>query len=650
MQLVGMPLTVPGVRYFAKTNNFSAQIRSKSGGGLEYALASMPKNIQNAVRKDCIAALVLADIKPVIVKPLEIALRESTKLNALNEKQRRIADARLAVVNKVTELEAHLSRVKAVGLVIKHAKEGGLDKSLMAYIAIANAKNNTQSRVLSQRTLMQWVIDASRCKTPQERLQVLAPAIRRAAPLESLAWLPSFLMFYQKTNGVSVIEAYGSFVKACADKNIAYPSIHQVYRGLDKMNELERNAYRVTGSALKAKLPYVKRDWQVLGVNGCWIGDGTAMKLKVAHPDHGRPFIPELTMVIDGASRYIVGWSVSLAENTLAVADAIRVGVEKHGVPLIYYSDNGAGQTSKLLDADLTGIFARLNINHQTGIPGNPQGRGIIERVNKTIAQRIARQFPTYFGGKSDREATRKMLVAVNSVANAQMQNKELTQKQTANAKKYPLPSWAQFLEMCAVGVDWYNNEHIHSELLMTPLAARTAQLVGTSLDMLSINDTRDLFRPEVTRIVQRGWINLFNNDYFSLELANFDGKTVRVSFDIHNASDVIIRDMQGVFICHAKWNGNTRDAFAKPFVDKVKDERREHRRKLALSKLAEIEAEHKSYTVDQPDFSSLFDVTSEDVTSEIGSEDDASVNAPEPIFLFESERDDYQAKKKVIN
>ncbi|MGL9774944.1 MAG: hypothetical protein ACR5LG_15890 [Sodalis sp. (in: enterobacteria)] len=62
-------------------------------------------------------------------------------------------------------------------------------------------------------------------------------------------------------------------------------------------------------------------------VNGCWIADGKSLNMKVAHPIHGRLFTPESTLVLDGRSRYLVGWSLSLAENAIAVADAWRYAI-----------------------------------------------------------------------------------------------------------------------------------------------------------------------------------------------------------------------------------------------------------------------------------------------------------------------------------
>uniref|UniRef100_UPI000AAD8117 DDE-type integrase/transposase/recombinase n=1 Tax=Methylogaea oryzae TaxID=1295382 RepID=UPI000AAD8117 len=131
---------------------------------------------------------------------------------------------------------------------------------------------------------------------------------------------------------------------------------------------------RATGAAWRAIMPCTRRDWAGLSPMDVWVGDGHTFKAKVQHPDHGRPFAPEVTLVMDCASRKVVGWAVSLSENQIAVSEALSHGFKQYGRPLIYYSDNGAGQTAKLLDAPVTGLLARLGIDHQTGIPGNPQG------------------------------------------------------------------------------------------------------------------------------------------------------------------------------------------------------------------------------------------------------------------------------------
>src|SRR5699024_4338503 len=84
-----------------------------------------------------------------------------------------------------------------------------------------------------------------------------------------------------------------------------------------------------------------------------WVGDGHCMKLMAFNPATGNTFRPEVTLVMDAGQRFIVGWSLSLSENVVAVADALRHGMSQHGIPLIYYSDNGGGEKNRVLDADI---------------------------------------------------------------------------------------------------------------------------------------------------------------------------------------------------------------------------------------------------------------------------------------------------------
>ncbi|MDC4236333.1 Mu transposase C-terminal domain-containing protein, partial [Pasteurella multocida] len=368
-------------------------------------------------------------------------------------------------------------------------------------------------------------------------------------------------------------------------------SIDRVRRALSKLPRHIKEIGRKTGAEMRALQTYVKRDWSCLLANDVWVGDGHSMKMKVQHPDHGRPFIPELTMVMDAPSRFIVGWSVSLSENALAVADAIRHGVENHGIPAIYYSDNGGGEKNWMLDGDITGMLPRLGINHQTGIPGNPQGRGIIERVNKTIALRIARQFDTYHGTGADRDTVRKTSTAVISLDKAIRKGAtELTEKQ--KWAKGKLPTWQQFIDAVQVEIDRYNNHHIHREIGTTPARKRRELLAKAEIIYITAVEARDLFRPSLLRVAQRGWINLFNNVYFSQKLLDVDGQQVQVSIDIHDPSSVIIRQKNGTYICEAMLDGNKRDAFPMSLVEKARKDRAQGRLKRKQEKVDEINAE----------------------------------------------------------
>lgn len=641
LRLQNLPTTKKAVLTRAKKQNWESRKRVGKGGGVEYALCSLPQTLQDEIRTKFAVSIVKA--KP---KSLPADLRQ-VELKTLTEKQREVAGARMALVAQVAQLEQAQPRYKAIKFFCEQIKRGGISSDLMRLVETANNKKG-KNRTLSDRTLNQWVLDYEKADTPEERLKALAPMQRVAKKAEEIVWLPDFLAIYRQTNGINVAEAYHYFSAEWdarfADEPLRLemkPSIDQVRAALAKLPKHIKEIGRKTGSELRALNTYVKRDWSVLQVNDVWVGDGHAMKLKVAHPEHGRPFIPEVTLIMDAACRFIVGWSASLAENVLAVADALRYGVERYGIPAIYYSDNGGGEKNWMLDGDITGMLPRLGINHQTGIPGNPQGRGIIERVHQTILYRIARQFETYHGTGADRDTIRQVSTAVISLDKAKRKGAtQLTPKQQWAIGK--LPSWNQFLDAVQAGVDWYNNEHVHSEIGMTPVQKRRQLMEKMNPDDLVFVtpvEARDLFRPSTLRVAQRGWLQLFNNYYFSAKLLDVDGQKVQVMFDIHDPSQVIVRKQDGTFVCYAELDGNKRDAFPMPFVEKTRQERSDRRLKNVLEKADEIQAERNPVvTIEHQQGFEL-----------LRTKPKAKQEAT-PIFLTKADKEAWEQRKKLVN
>ena len=628
------------VNRLARKEKWQSQpLKGVKGGGVEYALSSLPELVQMELQKKFVCSV----SKP---KSLPADLRQ-VELKTLTEKQREVAGARMALVAQVAQLEQAQPRYKAIKFFCEQIKRGGISSDLMRLVETANNKKG-KNRTLSDRTLNQWVLDYEKADTPEERLKALAPMQRVAKKAEEIVWLPDFLAIYRQTNGINVAEAYHYFSAEWdarfADEPLRLemkPSIDQVRAALAKLPKHIKEIGRKTGSELRALHTYVKRDWSVLQVNDVWVGDGHAMKLKVAHPEHGRPFIPEVTLIMDASCRFIVGWSASLAENVLAVADALRYGVERYGIPAIYYSDNGGGEKNWMLDGDITGMLPRLGINHQTGIPGNPQGRGIIERVHQTILYRIARQFETYHGTGADRDTIRQVSTAVISLDKARRKGAtQLTLKQQWAVGK--LPSWNQFLDAVQAGVDWYNNEHVHSEIGMTP-AQKRRQLMEkmTSDDLVFVTpvEARDLFRPSTLRVAQRGWLQLFNNYYFSAKLLDVDGQKVQVMFDIHDPSQVIVRKQDGTFVCYAELDGNKRDAFPMPYVEKTRQERHARRAKLKQEQLDEIHEE----------LNPIITIEHQQGFELLRTKPKAKQEAT-PIFLTKADKEAWEQRKKLVN
>ncbi|EGE6597341.1 DDE-type integrase/transposase/recombinase [Escherichia coli] len=623
--LPGMPGTAQGVRYSIRKLASSEHFRRKRAGSktIEYSIDCLPPVTQRALRERHVAQLmatapqeittqppVKRERKQNVVQPVE-AYRGSPqlveeRLNALTENQRKVAEARIALVCEVLRIsqEPGFSCASAIRFIVSRLAQGNLEERLESLVITANARKGKE-RTLSAITLKRWIAAFNKAQNAAERLLLLAPGKRDEIKPEEISWLPEFLAQYRQANGRPMSEAYEDFVadwqRRHADEPYmleVMPSYDVVRYAMKKLPEVVKQKGRVTGSEYRQLEGFTRRDWTAMPVNYVWIGDGHGMKLKCAHPVHGRPFSPEVTFVIDGGTRFVVGWSLDLAENVFAVAGAIQHGIRNHGKPFLYYSDNGSGETADMLDKEIVGILPRLGINHPTGIAGNPQGRGMIERLNRTLPMRIARRYRTYFGKGADRESLRVLNRDLRSAFNALQQDKPLSARQKAAMRE--LPSWSELIEAIREGVEWYNNRP-HSELPMkpngkhySPAEFRKKRLAeeDTEIEWLSDIELRDMFRPMVERPVRRCEIQWLNNIYYAPELRDEHGRKVLISYDIHDAERITVRRKDGSFICEAIWNGNKRAAFPVTAEYHKQQQRIKGMRKRAEEKIRDAEDE----------------------------------------------------------
>ncbi|WP_366539047.1 Mu transposase C-terminal domain-containing protein, partial [Serratia marcescens] len=145
-----------------------------------------------------------------------------------------------------------------------------------------------------------------------------------------------------------------------------------------------------------------------------------------------------------------------------------------------------------------------------------------------------------------------------------------------------------------------------------SPLAYRNHLISKDKIeiDYLTSAELHEMFRPEVIRKAVRGEVRVYNNIYFSTELARVEGEKVRVCFDIHDPNTVIVRNMDGTWICDAIWDGNKVDAFAKPYVKRLEEKRVKERRERQERKIyRDIERELTPAIEQKPehDFSRFF-------------------------------------------
>lgn len=404
----GLPTTQQGLRYSLKKSagNSPELVRKRAGSkAFEYHIDCLPEQAREIVKaRHYREVLKQSDCSPAPAAPKrevtttrdELALLRQCpvllerEVSDLTERQKQIADARALLAAEVERLrDIGMSRASAVEFIAKESRKGSLPENIQAAADIANARKGSSRRGVGERTLQEWLSVYLSTRPGIERLALLAPGHLKARKPEQIKWLPDFLAHWRKLSGPSLVDAWRSFktewqaIYAGQPAMLAVcPSYDAVRRAMEKLPKRERARGRISGSAALAFEVYQKRDWSQMPVNGCWIADGKSLDMKVAHPVHGRPFTPELTLVIDGRTRFLVGWSLALSENVIAVADAYRYAMKFHGKPLFVYSDTGIKAMTAAAIA-----FAGINFLTSGGIklPGGGGSGGVLGRTWEAI-------------------------------------------------------------------------------------------------------------------------------------------------------------------------------------------------------------------------------------------------------------------------
>lgn len=618
MKLPGMPQTSKGIRNKARTEQWPAVWKKSRGLTGQCELYCPPANVLKLIREKQTQTLLAEAAASIQYNTDMLNTEHQSELTRLRGQvdslnllasQVACANARCAILAYVTNLATYVGRAAAIEQVVQAARDGTLPPALQAQVSVANARNS-DGRTLSRTRLYEWLALYNKTFKPAERILMLAPGVTQK-DMSIPAWGVLFLKLFRRPNQPKVTEAHKALSLELGEQT---PSLDQVRRFMRKLAPEVLYRGRMTGAALKAVQPYTKRDTRNLKPNDVWMGDGHGFKALVAHPDHGQGFRPEVTLIIDAASRLIVGWSASLSESCIAVCDALRHAMTHHPVCCIYYSDNGGGQTNKTLDAPVTGVLGRLGVAHELGRPGNPQGRGMVERLHQTVLIKLANQLGTSQTSRMDRDTlritSRNLQGGQQALANGRTPSEE--QQRALNQ----LPTWTEFLEGVTAAIADYNANHEHRALPkvngrhMTPQQFYDLHVERDTGLKLDADDLRDMFRPTVVRRAKRGLVSVFNNGYFHRDLMLVDGEDVQVGFDIHDAQHVQVRTLDGRYVCEAEFNGNARDMFAKDYVDRMRDQRAQGREKRLQRQLDEVRAEQRGTF--QLEASDVLDITRE--------------------------------------
>lgn len=347
---------------------------------------------------------------------------------------------------------------------------------------------------------------------------------------------------------------------------------------------------------MRALKPYWERDTKDLRPLEVCLCDGHSFKATIASWQNGRPLHPEICYVVDAASRAVMGWSVGLAESAETVMTAV-LRTAAHGpdnpfggVPSVLYTDMGAGNMAKVNTDEVMGFFAKLGITHTHGIPGNAQGRGLIERLNKTLWIKAARELPSCTHKMFDRLSARNFYLAVE---------RDYKQKSGTDL----LLNLNQFVQYLAEKVAEYNNTP-HSALpkITDPETGRRRHMSpyeylawhaenGWKVEehQLPLEMLAGVAAPSEPRIAQRGRIRLRGSWYYCKELAHVEGEAVYVTEIDQEGLRLHVHDATGALIGTAEFEKHKSRYLPVSRTEDAAQKRLENREKLLLTKLDDV-------------------------------------------------------------
>ena len=583
MKLDCLPTSKVGIADLAVREGWSyVDVTGRGGKRREYTPSA---EVMGAIKAKVVNELLPAVVAPTVEHNMLPVAHTGADLG-LSTHQANVEGARRVVLDAIDRInrEAGVSREAAMTTMLTQARCGVLNPTLEAALRLSRDGRGSKNGVKNDpypsiRTIKGWRKD-------QLEGNSLAPAGGLNA-LNIPAWASEFLKYYQRPQKPSVADAYDDLLDSdWAEAQLAngekLPSIHQCRRFLDKMGNVSREVGRMGAREIKNIKGFRRRKFAHLMPNDIWTADGHTFDAEVAHPYHKRPFRPEITMILDVATRKAVGWSVDLAESGFAVLDAIRHGVVTNGLPAIFYVDNGSGYKNAMMSDRSVGLMGRLGVSIEHSIAYNSQARGVIEAFHKKLVK-AAKKLPTYIGAPMDRQAM-------------QLAHK-VTRKAIKDASvKTPLMPFEAFVAYINQVCDDYNNRPHRALKGLTPNEC-WGQKVGDGFNAVVVNEneTAYLFRPQTTRTVRRCEVSLFGNTYYAKELEEHHGDRVKVAYDIHDGEKVWVYNHKDVLICTAGFEANASDYMPKSAIEHAKDKRLAGREKRLNLKLDEVYAERGS-------------------------------------------------------
>jgi putative transposase len=311
--------------------------------------------------------------------------------------------------------------------------------------------------------------------------------------------------------------------RICRDQNWPLPSYSTVRRIVGTLDPALTTLAHEGLKAYQEAFDLIYRH-QTLAPNERWQADHSLLPILVRN-EAGKPERPWLTVILDEYSGAIPGYflgftSPSAAQTALILHQAIWRKTDPRwgicGIPTQFYTDNGSDFTSSHLEQ----VAADLKMALMFSWPGQPRGRGKIERFFRTVEQLLLPGLPGFVGENGKTEGAYLTIPAFDACFRSWLLDDyhERVHEETGQA---PKTRWEQggFLPRLPESLE--------------------------QLDLLLLEEAKQ-------RRVQQDGIRFQGQRYFDVNLAAYVGEDVLIRYDPRDLAVIRVFFHNDRFVCSA--------------------------------------------------------------------------------------------------
>lgn len=461
----------------------------------------------------------------VAVKPVAqvLALRQRDPWREATERAREVALAREGVVIYVRGLtDGGVTQNNAVGLLLERGIAGTLPRHAATMLAAAAKAGRSAP---SRSAICEW------CALYREGGVTALLPDHKGRVVDAAGWWGPALEYFNQPSKPSMAAVYHDLVEkdgfaVSYDQVRNYLSSVPAMVGRNSPARLGPNLYRLSQKA------YIRRSTENALAGDVYVADGYRVDMYLAHPVTGDIWRPELTVSMDMRSRVIPGWRADEHEGTYAVQNMWAETFARWGhVPPFIYVDNGSGYKNFLMSDDMVGFYARAGVQQVIhAIPGNPHGKGWIERFFRTMKEDFLKMWmPQFYCG--DDMAAEVLQATVRDIKAGRLQ----------------LPTLAQFTAAFNAWLDRYHarphpeNKHV-----------TRAELWAALMPIAPHAGVTELKRQAVLLTVKKASVLHGKRAYGHPELHAFNGDKLILEYDLCDDAVGVMRTQDGRWICDA--------------------------------------------------------------------------------------------------